>query len=970
MSPSHRFLKPGSPPSHSSGAPREAAGGARACVVTALLALLTTVARADAPGSVPGIAAADSLALARQYVRGVDSLLAAGQGYLPAARVLAERAVALRETFGGGTGADTALASALTGLARVRAQAGDYAGAIAAAERSVDLLERPSGPAGAGLPSALAALARPLAATGDNGRARALEERALALAERSLGPDDPNVAGILRDLGSIHLAQGDRVGAQPLLERALAIEERSLGPSHPEVARTLDRLAVVLQGLGRPLDARKLLVRALDIREHALGRDHPEVAETLLSLATWSGGSSSSLRVRLVSELVRSLGPAEKDLLDRASEICEKSLGPDHPETGRALALLTYALLNTGENERALRCALRAEEIGRDQLRLALRALDERQALRYAASRVSGLDAALPFAVEGVDPGVRARVWDSLVRSRSLVLDETAARHRLASDTRDPVVARLARELHGARERLASLFVRGPGADGSGAYLALVGELRQAVDRAERSLAEKSAAFRGEQARSVAGLQEVVSALPAGSALVSYVRYARREATGPVRHYAAFVERADGHVAVAVDLGRADEIDFAVGRWSREAGRGTLVSSRSPAQMVAAYRIAGLALRRRVWDPIAPALAGVDRVLVCPDGALSLVSLATLPADSAGYLLETGPLVHYISAERDLVAHPVAGGAEEASGTGLLALGGPDFDGPATELVGPPAPSPNRADAGAALAGSARAAPGTTRSVEPEAPEGAGPYKGPRPDCPDLARAHFAPLPGTSREVEEIARLWPAAAGPVICLRGHDAGEAAFKERAPGRRVIHLATHGFFLSGRCPSAFESGRGASAAEAAAAADAADNPLLFSGLALAGANLRDRAPGGAEDGILTAEEIGSLDLRGTEWAVLSACETGVGEVQAGEGVLGLRRAFQVAGAATLLMSLWSVDDESTRQWMDALYEARFAERLDTAEAVRTAALRVLAARRAAGQSEHPFYWGAFIATGSWK
>jgi len=99
------------------------------------------------------------------------------------------------------------------------------------------------------------------------------------------------------------------------------------------------------------------------------------------------------------------------------------------------------------------------------------------------------------------------------------------------------------------------------------------------------------------------------------------------------------------------------------------------------------------------------------------------------------------------------------------------------------------------------------------------------------------------------------------------------------------------------------------------------------------------------------------------------VLSACDSGVGEVQAGEGVLGLRRAFEVAGAGTLIMSLWSIGDDSARAWMRALYLARLSGK-NTSEAVREAGRRVLSARREAGKGTHPFYWGAFVATGDWR
>ena len=118
------------------------------------------------------------------------------------------------------------------------------------------------------------------------------------------------------------------------------------------------------------------------------------------------------------------------------------------------------------------------------------------------------------------------------------------------------------------------------------------------------------------------------------------------------------------------------------------------------------------------------------------------------------------------------------------------------------------------------------------------------------------------------------------------------------------------------------------------------------------------------------MLTSEEVSALDLNGVEWAVLSGCDTGVGELRAGEGVFGLRRAFQVAGARTVIMSLWQVEDQATRQWMTTLYESRFMKNLSTVNAVREAGLAVLRGRRAKGLSAHPFYWAAFVASGDWR
>lgn len=115
---------------------------------------------------------------------------------------------------------------------------------------------------------------------------------------------------------------------------------------------------------------------------------------------------------------------------------------------------------------------------------------------------------------------------------------------------------------------------------------------------------------------------------------------------------------------------------------------------------------------------------------------------------------------------------------------------------------------------------------------------------------------------------------------------------------------------------------------------------------------------------------AQEVVSLDLSTAEWVVLSACDTGLGKLQTGEGVLGLQRAFQVAGAGAVIMSLWEVEDRSSREWMRHLYESRFRLKRSTPEAVREADLAVLRDRRAQGLDTHPFYWAGFVATGDWK
>jgi len=211
---------------------------------------------------------------------------------------------------------------------------------------------------------------------------------------------------------------------------------------------------------------------------------------------------------------------------------------------------------------------------------------------------------------------------------------------------------------------------------------------------------------------------------------------------------------------------------------------------------------------------------------------------------------------------------------------------------------------------------------------------------------------------------------------------GATATEEHLKLEAPGKKYLHLATHGFFLEGDCPSVESFSRGigrlvldsesaASPGEPDAAASAVafgENPLLLSGLVLAGANHATEVGDDAEDGILTAEEITALDLRGLEVAALSACDTGLGTVAAGEGVFGLRRALEIAGARTVLMSLWSVPDEAGREWMTRFYEFNLAGD-SVQQASHKASLELLELLRQEEEPPHPYLWAGFVTAGDW-
>lgn len=861
------------------------------------------------------------------------------RGEYAAAREQHERALAIREKALGPRHAD--VATSLSNLALVSGVTGDYAQARPLLERALSIREEALGPEHPYVSTTLSDLASVLFALGDYDEARVFYERSLAVAEKAWNPGHPALARVLNGLAALSMATGEHERARALYERALAIREKTHDPEHADMADSLARLADALWATGDGEGAAALYRRALAIWEKAVGADHPSTADT---------------RQRL-GRLLRVRGDAAgaEALFRRALAVREKTLGADSPAVAESLAGLAALWGESGRPAPAMDAALRAEEIGRRHLRLTLRALPERQALRYTAVAPRGLAVALALVGQGGDPASIRPVWDSLVLSRALVLDEMAARNRTAWRVSGSEGAELARSLLRARTRFANLAVRGAEGLEAGRYRRLLDEARREKEDAERALAERSAAFREDLARDQIGLDEVAAALPPEGALVAFVRYQNpgwpvpdHVAEPPPAHYLAFVLPSPATPPLAVPLGPAGEIDDLVRMWRREmesvrksVGRGAPAAERR-------HRQTAERLRRKIWDPIEPHVRESGRVYLVPDGALALVSWATLPTGETGYLLDSGSEFHYLSAERDLAARTSAPGTRES----LLALGGPDYSqratAPAGKSVGTGGRSPVTSD------------------------------RGPTPFCGEFRSLRFTPLPGSRAEAKMVISLWQSAARggaldvPSTLLVGREATERRFKQEAPGHSVLHLATHAFFVGERCPSALSLDTAPPEDPGLPATAIGDNPLLLSGLVLTDANLgRESAGRGAngEDGVLTAEEIASLDLSAAHWVVLSACGSGLGELRSGEGVLGLRRAFQMAGARSVIMSLWDLDDANTQRWIGALYRSRI-RGATTAGAVRAASREILRARREAGLSTHPFFWGGFIAAGEWR
>jgi CHAT domain-containing protein/tetratricopeptide (TPR) repeat protein len=785
---------------------------------------------------------------------------------------------------------------------------------------------------------------------GDYARARDGYERVRRLTEAQFGAESDEAANVLYNLGLLFIRGGDPAGARDVLTRAVTAWEKSRGPRHPYVARGLDVLGSALMDLGEMKEADAALERAAVI--HSGRSDTFSLAWTLArrglvrsrlgdvsdarNLANRAGvlcsgqvpsstGAASTLA--FLGDLELSLGRVHRaaSYFERATKTYVAIVGGNHPRSAAARARWAEALYREGRILQALTEAEEADRMRRAHLQATIRYLPEMQALRFALRPPDARDVLLTIAASSrSDRGVRAAQL-AVSGSRALVLDEMARRRV------DEEGSAAALRLLALRRRLAgAIFSNGESAGES--RLRDFDRLRQELREAERQTAL--------QERSRSPEEQPRAAPPPGWVLVSFVRYRDVRPPETMRYLAILSFSDEGVHPRVVPLGAAPLIDRRVASW-RSALQDSAVSQSVAAESTA--HEAGVRLRQLLWDPISARLGRARGVLLVPDGSLNLVSFAGLPF-GRGFVVETGPTIHYLSAERDLLRvrePPLASGS-------MLAVGGPDFDAP----VGPD------------VAGVAQTSKGTPTPQRAVPNDFSLIRRGHRSSCGfDASKFEF--LPDAAMEAREVAALWtsPGRVWSATVLTGARASKAALAAMSPGRAIVHIATHGFFF-GNCVPA---NKGLpTARDVVNALD--ENPLLQSGLALAGANYR--VPDNMEDnGIVTAAEVAHLDLRAADWVVLSACGTGLGRIENGEGVLGLRRAFAIAGARTVIMSLWSVPDAITRQWMVALYRAR-RDGLSTPDAIRKAQTTILSDLRSKSGAPHAAFWSAFVAAGDWR
>ena len=888
-----------------------------------------------------------------------------GAGDAPGALKVYERAAALDEKALGPDHLE--VGQSLSWMAIIRSQMGDYAEAEALHKRVMAIHVKAYGPRSPQLATFLLVQASSFTANADYARAYQLIKRAVEIAAGNPGQHGEALVGPLMQLAWIAKMRGRTDEALAALRRAYTLSEKRPG-GEILAATLLEQQASIIKGAGRAAEAEAIFDRAeaahlayLKTNELKFGKEHamtnsslqllsghyrtrgrldkalPILERTLATSRRLHGPESlaTSGDEILLGEALRQQGKYDegRKLLRHALAIYEKTIG-EKSASGplQMLAMLEHDSGRFAEARGLTERARRGFTSMFGPRHLVIAQLLQREALLWwAQGKMAPAIAQLRESMELMEPLTTAVLSGGTEEDKRQFLDNmsyqvhaVAALHALAApkdrkalqlalttvlrrkgralDALGSGLAALRKrltpedrelldKLAAARGSLAKLVLKAP-QNPPPEFVRQVAELERAVRDLEQALGARSAEVRAQV--TPVTVEAVQAALPRDAALIELLAVQppqlKKSAAPPdpaTRRYVVYVLPAKGAPSW-VDLGLVSDLDPLVTRL-REALASKRADVRDPAQ----------ALGEKVMKPLRPLLGAARHLFVSPDGALNLVPFGALVDDQGQFELQRYTFT-YLTSGRDLLRLK----AQLPSRERATIVADPDF--------GPPG--------------------AVTKGEE-------GPMRGRR--SVDLLAMNWTALPGTAEEGRTVSALLKEAR----VISGAAATEAALK-RVAGPRVLHVATHGFFLQ---------------PEEESTARVPENPLLRSGLLLAGANRRES---GTEDGILTALEASGLDLGGTKLVVLSACETGLGQVRAGEGVYGLRRALIIAGAESQVMSLWKVDDKVTRDLMVEFYKRLLAGQGRSA-ALREAQLAILGRPG----TDNPFYWAGFIPAGAW-
>jgi len=746
-------------------------------------------------------------------------------------------------------------------LAALHQVLGNYAEAERLNREALDIREKIEGKGGIGTVPAMNNLAGLLWCIGDLGGAESLYREALAIRESHLGAEALDTARSRANLGGLLFYRNRAEEAAPLVQQAVNTFLRESGETHPDSLEAILFLGEVERALGQPAQALERYTQVLEGRIAALG---------------------TSAHVE-VAEAMRRRGDALRELGDYTAAIAayresdgnyRQLLREDHPDRQEGLYGIGLAALASRDAPVARTAALDCLDLEFANFEVMLLFTDERQRLAYQDRFLSHhLLAQL---------GDAEAVAGFLVRQKGVVSDSLIAEAQLSRESTDPRVESARGALAAARAEYRAAFL---GSDRSGRDLA---ELDANVRERHRELIGLLGAKTFGDPAAAPDLAAVRASLAPGEVLLDYLHYRRYDgAASFVNRYGVAVTSTAG--TSFHDLCSADEVDSIIAAmipfFGACDGQGE-TSDRNARETMET-------LHRHLLTPLNDILTSQQELVICPEGSLSFVPFACLVGGDGKFLVEHFDL-RYVSSARELVRRP----ADPRLEAGAFLVGNPTFRSGAVPATG--VTDRRGLLASFSTIGLAAMAEG------------------------------LQPLEGAEAEVELLGPVLQQRLGtPVVTMKGADARESNLRDGIRRPYLLHIATHGLYL----PAAVETLPPASVGTPFVPAEVAgfQNPLFGSCLALAGsadtvaAWAQGTVPDPENDGLLMANEVAEFDLEGTLLVALSACDTATGEATTGDGVLGLRRGFRMAGAENVLSTLWPISDAATVAIMRQLYEA---------------------------------------------
>jgi tetratricopeptide (TPR) repeat protein/CHAT domain-containing protein len=757
-------------------------------------------------------------------------------------------------------------ATSLNNLAELYRDMAAYGKAEPLYQQALEIDQKALGPERPATASSLGNLGLLYADMGDYAKAEPLYEQALEISQKALGPEHPDTATALDALAALYDEMGAYAKAEPLYERALQIYRKALGPEHRYTAGTINNLALLYEHMGDHAKAEPLYEQSLQIAQKALGPENPDIASMLNNLAL----------------LYLRIGAYEKaePLFQQALQIYQKVLGPEHPDTAMSLENLALLKFDLGQ-------VMETKTLAQQGARAHLMILSNVLSFTSEQQRLAYQNTVNPYSLFPMLDGSDAELASTVLRYKGVVLDSLIEDRLVAETSKTPQDRDLLVRLAADKHQLDRLLLQSPNQP-SRETDQRIEVLEREVEQIEGQLAQHVAAL-GQARRALSvRVDQVQAAIPNDGALIEYLRYAHYLGKDKWEERYGVTVLATTGPPRWLALGSAKDVDAAVSRYQ------ALVRGASdPGALSESLET----LYAQLWAPIEGALPpGLKRMIISPDGQLNFVSFATL-LDSEERFLGEKYTVQYVASGRDLLRE-----VQPATRTAAIVFANPDFILRSSPIV------PQADDVASSVTA------GILRGTEKRG----------------IENLTFGPLEGTQKECDRLANAFQGWHWQPEVFTGQKATKAAVLQ-VHSPYILHLATHGFFEAEDRPDTKSTEQlPVNLERSVAHSKFFQNPMHRSGLALAGAQStleawrHGEAPAVENDGIVTAEDVAALDLKGTWLVTLSACDTGSGEAKAGEGVLGLRRGFLQAGAQHLLMTLWPISDETTVQIMTDFYD----------------------------------------------